>query len=384
MLSLVRIRLPSRVLKFPARCLSLSVSSDSPTFSTFVNSTPRSSDMPGFEEIREGSASMLYDTKEVVFYNKVQVFNRDISIQTINLFASIREKEAQKKGVPFEGIKILDALAATGLRSVRYLKEISNVKSVTINDILPEATAAAQQNCIRNEVDMSKVQINTGDATMFMYQHRAPNQQFDVIDLDPYGSASPFLDSAVQAVADGGLMCVTCTDMTVLGGVYPEVCYSKYGCVSVKGDYVHELSLRILLHAIDSAANRYRRYIVPWMCLSVDFYVRVFVRVYESPNEVKKAFLKRGFVLQSTKCPSYYLQPLGQCLPGKQQSEAFKLRKKHGKPNPKAAEEAEARDAVAVQQWPQFLQLRYDLIACHGVSISRLTPPCRRSCRRRW
>ena len=28
--------------------------------------------------------------------------------------------------------------------------------------------------------------------------------RFDVIDLDPYGSPTPFLDSALQAVADGG------------------------------------------------------------------------------------------------------------------------------------------------------------------------------------
>jgi N2,N2-dimethylguanosine tRNA methyltransferase len=39
--------------------------------------------------------------------------------------------------------------------------------------------------------------------------------QFDVIDLDPYGSAAPFMDAAVQSVKDGGLLCVTCTDMAV-------------------------------------------------------------------------------------------------------------------------------------------------------------------------
>ena len=35
-----------------------------------------------------------------------------------------------------KGIHILDALAATGLRSVRYLKEIPNVRCVTINDLV--------------------------------------------------------------------------------------------------------------------------------------------------------------------------------------------------------------------------------------------------------
>ena len=40
-----------------------------------------------------------------------------------------------------------------------------------------------------------------GDAVMLMYGHREAHNRFDVIDLDPYGTACPFLDSAVQAVA---------------------------------------------------------------------------------------------------------------------------------------------------------------------------------------
>ena len=36
---------------------------------------------------------------------------------------------------------------------------------------------------------------------------------YDVVDLDPYGSPSHFLDSAVQSVAEGGLLMVTATDM---------------------------------------------------------------------------------------------------------------------------------------------------------------------------
>lgn len=48
------------------------------------------------------------------------------------------------------------------------------------------------------------------------------------VDLDPYGSPSVFLDSAVQSVADGGILMCTATDMAVLCGGNGEVCYSKY------------------------------------------------------------------------------------------------------------------------------------------------------------
>lgn len=37
-----------------------------------------------------------------------------------------------------------------------------------------------------------------------MYNHRAPQSRVDVVDLDPYGTAAPFIDAAVQCVNDGG------------------------------------------------------------------------------------------------------------------------------------------------------------------------------------
>lgn len=59
-----------------------------------------------------------------------------------------------------------------------------------------------------------------------MYKHRRENR-FDVIDLDPYGCPSIFLDAGVQSVADGGLLLVTATDMAILAGNSPETCYCK-------------------------------------------------------------------------------------------------------------------------------------------------------------
>lgn len=40
--------------------------------------------------------------------------------------------------------------------------------------------------------------------SVYMYQHRGEDQRFDCVDLDPYGSAVPFLDAAMNAIADGG------------------------------------------------------------------------------------------------------------------------------------------------------------------------------------
>ena len=42
------------------------------------------------------------------------------------------------------------------------------------------------------------------------------------------------------------------------------------------------MALRILLASLEQHAARYKRYIVPVLSLSIDFYIRVFVRVYTS------------------------------------------------------------------------------------------------------
>jgi tRNA (guanine26-N2/guanine27-N2)-dimethyltransferase len=122
-----------------------------------------------------------------------------------------------------------------------------------------------------------------------MYSCRDPSKQFDVIDLDPYGSAVPFLDGAVQAVTDGGLLCVTCTDLAILSGSsHPETCFAKYGGTPVRAEFCHEMALRLVLHALQTSAARYKRVITPLASFSIDFYIRMFVRVHTSPKEVKR------------------------------------------------------------------------------------------------
>lgn len=92
------------------------------------------------------------EVRGTVFYNPVQEFNRDISILTIREFAKIREEEKLAKGKEFKGIAILEALAATGLRSVRYSKEIEALRTLVANDIDPTATELMKKNFEFNSV----------------------------------------------------------------------------------------------------------------------------------------------------------------------------------------------------------------------------------------
>jgi tRNA (guanine26-N2/guanine27-N2)-dimethyltransferase len=69
-------------------------------------------------------------------------------------------------------------------------------------------------------------------------------EAFNVIDLDPYGSVASFIDAAVIAIEDNGLLCLTSTDMPILCGNNPEVSFYKYGGTALKAPYMHEMSLR--------------------------------------------------------------------------------------------------------------------------------------------
>ncbi len=48
-------------------------------------------------------------------------------------------------------------------------------------------------------------------------------------------------------------------------------------------------ALRIVLASVDSVASRHKKLIVPILSCSIDFYVRLFIRVFNSPSESKKS-----------------------------------------------------------------------------------------------
>ncbi|GAA5912975.1 hypothetical protein JCM6882_008888 [Rhodosporidiobolus microsporus] len=249
---------------------------------------------------------------------------------------------------PVYKFSLLEALSATGLRAIRYAKELPMLKYVIANDLSASAVLDIKRNIDYNglaplglnslpgapeggfpegeepkaggkwskaaieEAREGKVRVNQGDACVYMYQHRGENDRFDCIDLDPYGSAVPFLDAAMNAIQDGGLMCVTCTDVGVLAGHnYPEKAFSAYGGLCANAEYSHEVGLRLVLHSLATTAARYGRYIEPQLSLSIDFYVRLFIRVKTAPKEVKALASKTSLVYYCHSCQTPHFQPLG-------------------------------------------------------------------------
>lgn len=137
----------------------------------------------------------------------------------------------------------------------------------------------------------------------------------DVVDLDPYGSASPFLEAAFGCIKEGGLMLVTSTDSAILCGNHIDTCHGKYSAIPYKASHCHEMAVRILLGCIERVANKHSKYIVPLLSLHIDFYVRCFFRVYTQPAEVKLSPCKLGYQLQCTHCPAFWVRPMATAQP---------------------------------------------------------------------
>ncbi|KAI9249791.1 N2,N2-dimethylguanosine tRNA methyltransferase [Phascolomyces articulosus] len=292
-------------------------------------------DISKYTPVTEGKATILFPKGNEVFYNPVQEFNRDMSIAAIRTWSEIflgekrariekkiqnakdekKKEEAEKhlkNYIDTQSFTILEALAASGLRSIRYAKEIPHLKQVVANDLEADAVESIKRNIKYNELTEELVRPNQGDAMQVMYSAIGNAQKYDVVDLDPYGAAAPFIDGAVQAVSEGGLLCVTCTDLAILtGSMHPETCFGKYNGMPLKGMFPHEMALRLVLNTLQTSAGRYKRHIVPLMSCSIDFYLRVFVRVYTSPQGVKKAASKTAIMYECSGCHSYAVQPLG-------------------------------------------------------------------------
>jgi tRNA (guanine26-N2/guanine27-N2)-dimethyltransferase len=89
------------------------------------------------------------------------------------------------------------------------------------------------------------------------------------------------------------------------------ISYGKYAGMPLKGMFPHEMALRLVLQMLQTSAGRYKRHIVPLVSCSIDFYIRVFVRVFTSPKEVKMSASRIATIYECSGCNAYTVQPLG-------------------------------------------------------------------------
>ena len=237
------------------------------------------------------TASDYAPSKAPVFYNPVMELNRDLSVLAVQAFQRIADRD----------LSICEPLSSSGIRGVRYAVEVQGVRAVAINDISKRAANLASYNIRLNELQ-ERITISNEDANCLLGCHGAPDKRFDVVDLDPFGSPVPYLDSSIRALRDTGLLAVTATDLAPLCGVHPKACIRKYGGKPLRTEYCHELAVRLLIGCIDSVAAKHNIGIRPVFSHSTDHYVRVYAQICFGAKKADESIKKLGYIVHCFNC----------------------------------------------------------------------------------
>lgn len=229
--------------------------------------------------------------KAPVFYNPIMKLNRDIAVAALQTYQKMLSRK----------LIVCEPLAGCGVRGIRFATEVKGIRQVVINDLNPNAVKLAKFNVRKNGL-VDKVHVENTDANTLLSIHSAPAQRFDYVDLDPFGSPAPFIDSAIRALRSGGLLGLTATDVAPLCGVHPQSCLRKYGGRPLRTEYCHELAIRILIGSLVLTAVKHDAGSRVLLCHSTNHYVRAYVIVNYSVGEANRSVSEMGYILHCFSC----------------------------------------------------------------------------------
>jgi tRNA (guanine26-N2/guanine27-N2)-dimethyltransferase len=230
-------------------------------------------------------------SKAPVFYNPVMELNRDVAVLALRAYQKKLNRE----------ISVCEPLTACGLRGIRFAAEVPGVKRVMIGDINERAFQLASYNVRMNGLT-EQIIVKHEEANLLLSSYGAPRRRFDVIDIDPFGSPVNFVDSAVRALRDGGLLALTATDMAPLCGVHPRACIRRYGGKPLRTEYCHELAVRLLAGSLATTAAKHD------ICIKVVFshrgehYIRVYATIEYGANNADQSIRSMGHILHCFNC----------------------------------------------------------------------------------
>jgi len=228
-----------------------------------------------------------------VFFNPSQRLSRDITVATMG---------ALTEGLD-ERMSYLDALTATGVRGLRIAHELNSF-DVMLCDWNRRAIELIESNVARME---ESVEVEHADASVLMRQ-----RHFDVVDIDPFGSPAPLLDSAARSARR--FLWITATDRAPLCGAHPRAALRKYAAHPLNTEYHAEVGLRTLLYAIACALARCGKGMTPLLSFSTAHYYRVLLKVENGKKRAYDTMSHVGHIQHCHRC-GYRKWQEGLCTP---------------------------------------------------------------------
>lgn len=211
-----------------------------------------------------------------VFYNPRMELSRDATVVLVSLLKPVH---------------YLDATGASGIRGLRIASECGI--PVTINDRDARAVALIRRNAesLRRSIDVVHSDVNV----------LLSGKCFDAVDLDPFGSPAPFLDSGIRG--SGTYFFVTATDTAPLCGAHKRAGIRRYFARAMNNEYHAETALRVLLGFVVREAVKYDRGVEPLLCFSREHYVRIHTRLHRGAGAADQSVGRIGYVMQCPSCP---------------------------------------------------------------------------------
>lgn len=257
------------------------------------------------EIIREGKVQVLVPkleaygvvpsdyapSKAPVFYNPVMEFNRDLSVLAFKAYQHMVNHE----------ISICEPFTSQGIRGIRFAAEVNGVNKVLLSDISTTALDLAKHNVELNKLE-DKITLKHKDANCILSSSASPKKRFDIIDVDPFGTPVPYLDSAFRALKNNGLLAATATDLAPLCGVHAKACVRKYGGKPLRAEYCHELAVRLLAGCMASVAAKHDIGIHILFSHSTDHYIRVYAQIRYGCQKSDESLKNTGYILHCFSC----------------------------------------------------------------------------------
>lgn len=240
--------------------------------------------------LHEGSITFEADG---AFYNPKMKLNRDIGV-------------AMTKSLGISSY--LDALSASGIRGLRIANE-AGVEKVTLNDVSPQACDLILKNIARN--NLTSCEAVCCNANVLMHQ-----RHFQAVDLDPFGSPSPFITAGARSALS--YLFITATDTAPLCGAHLKSGIRKYMARPLRAEYYKEMGARILLGLACRELARLDKAMEPMLTHATDHYVRTYLRVIKGAQAADECLEEMGYVEHCLACGSFSTlrepRPVGTCI----------------------------------------------------------------------
>ncbi len=248
------------------------------------------------QRISEGRVEVLIpEVRDIVssdmpvFYNPKMRVNRDLTVLVLRWLCRDRE-----------GILAADPLAASGVRSIRFLLEAECVEKVYLNDINEQAIELIHRNMELNGVSKERYEVSNREANLFLRHRRGFG--FDFLDLDPFGTPVPFLESAMLSMKRGGILSLTATDTAPLAGTYPSTCRRRYGAKPLRNEFKHEVGLRILIKKVIEVGAQHDIAMIPLFGYAHIHYFKLFFKKERGTKLIDSLLDKVGYLLYCFNC----------------------------------------------------------------------------------